>query len=138
LLESKLKPDALAAFDCARNAQSASPACSGVRNGKMDLRIFVGSDPKFVFKKLKKAGLRHAKLNSFETEITGSATLDRLEAIVQLSDVLLIALQPPATTGGDRAGGERTCPPPALNSGTLLGGGVSNDVCKSDASSLFW
>ncbi len=139
LLESKLKPDALAAFDCAKRRKSAAATCAGVRNGKLELRISVGNDPKQVLKRLKKAGLRNAKLNAYRTEITGSAALDRLVAIARLSDVLLIALQPPATTGGDRAGGGRTCPPSALifgktSSGTLNGSEVSNDACKSDAS----
>src|SRR4051812_23612298 len=84
LLESKLRPDALAAFDCAEHRKSAAASCAGVRNGKLELRISVGSDPKQVLKRLKKAGLRNAKLNAYGTEITGSAALDRLVAIARL------------------------------------------------------
>jgi len=89
VLESKLHPALLKAFDCWKNS---GEQCKSVQAGKIQVQIFLDGDPSTVLDQLKAIGFEITSKHSPGKALIGSLPIDKLSALARMPQVRFVSL----------------------------------------------
>jgi Ca-activated chloride channel homolog len=87
-LESKLHPSLLEAFDCAAKQQQ---NCKLVHDGKIEVQVWLTENSASILDELRKAGFEAAPDQSAGKTVVGKMPVEKLQALVQMSDVRFVS-----------------------------------------------
>jgi hypothetical protein len=88
ILESKLSPTLLDAFDCWKKQRS---DCKQAKDGTIELQVFLKEDTAAVIDQLKALGLSGAQERTKEKIIIGRLPLDKLTELAKMDAVIFLA-----------------------------------------------
>ena len=89
ILESKLSPALLAAFDCWKESGS---ACSKLKGDKVDLQLFLTLDSKAALERLKALGFTISEEKQKQKAVIGQLPVSKLVELAQMDAVRFVAL----------------------------------------------
>jgi hypothetical protein len=92
LLESKLSPALLAAFDCWKKSGT---SCARVKAGNVELQLFLTEDSAAVIDKLKALGLTIRESRTKGKVLVGNLPVGKLEELAKMAPVRFVALVRP-------------------------------------------
>ena len=87
VLESKLHPDLIKAFDC---WQKSGDQCTMLKNGKLQLQIFLFAPSADVVSQLKALGFEGTTKNSSVKVLVGNLPVEKLSALVKIAGVQFV------------------------------------------------
>jgi Ca-activated chloride channel family protein len=90
LLESKLHPSVLAAFDCSQKSGATGPGCDLIHSGKLELQIWLKTDSPQILDHLKALGLDLTRHHASARSVEGAFPVEKLPALAQLEAVRFV------------------------------------------------
>jgi len=88
MLESKLQPALLTAFDCWKKSQ---PTCKLVNDGKVDIEIWLTDHSAAVMDQLKQLGLEISTERSSAKSVVGRLPVEKLQALAETAQVKFVS-----------------------------------------------
>jgi Ca-activated chloride channel family protein len=88
VLESKLHPELMKAFDC---SQKANAPCHGVQEGRVQIQIFLAGSSPDVIAQLKALGFESTSKTASAKILVGSLPVEKLPAIVKMAAVQFVS-----------------------------------------------
>jgi Ca-activated chloride channel family protein len=90
LLESKLHPSVLAAFDCSQRSSASGPGCDLIHSGKLELHIWLKTDSPQILDQLKALGFDLTRHHESALSVEGAFPVEKLPALAQLEAVRFV------------------------------------------------
>jgi hypothetical protein len=88
VLESKLHPEILKAFDCWKKS---GEQCEGVREGKVQIQIFLSGSSSDVIAQLKALGFESTSKTLSAKILVGSLPVEKLPAVIKVAAVQFVS-----------------------------------------------
>jgi hypothetical protein len=88
VLESKLHPALLAAFDCATKAQQ---ECNLINAGKVEVEVFLTQESQNVLDQLRKLGFEPTEGHTEKRVLKGRLPVEKLQSLAQIAEVKFVS-----------------------------------------------